>query len=148
MELSWINEKWAYCKHNQRQIAHCYRPISSPEETQMLALCGYSSSIKYLEFLKPARMVCRKCEKVIRGRQKKMKKSAGLATIKPRNYRIDYVKFQKDLEDIINRNCVENGSNTPDFMLAEYMVNCLKAYTKTSRAREKWYGKSLSINMK
>jgi hypothetical protein len=75
-------------------------------------------------------------------------KSVKLTIAKPRKYKIDYVKFQKDLEDIINRNCIENGSNTPDFMLAEYMVNCLKAYTKTSRAREKWYGKSLSINMK
>jgi len=74
-----------------------------------------------------------------------MKKSVGLAVAKPRNYRIDYVKFQKDLKDIINRNCVENGSNSPDFMLAEYIVMCLKAFTKTSRRREKWYGKSLHI---
>lgn len=44
-------------------------------------------------------------------------------------------------------NCVsaENGSNTPDFILAEYLTDCLAAFDKASRAREKWYGKALSI---
>ena len=44
-------------------------------------------------------------------------------------------------------NCVsaENGSNTPDFILAEFLTDCLAAFDKASRAREKWYGKALSI---
>ena len=45
----------------------------------------------------------------------------------------------------INSASAENGSNTPDFILAEYLTDCLAAFDKASRAREKWYGKALSI---
>lgn len=34
----------------------------------------------------------------------------------------------KELESLINRFSVENRSNTPDFILAEYLVSCLFAY--------------------
>lgn len=57
----------------------------------------------------------------------------------------DYTAFKSDLEQLINRHSLENGSNTPDWILAEYLVTCLKAFNETSRAREKWYGKSLNI---
>src|ERR1700690_3112201 len=50
-----------------------------------------------------------------------------------------------DFAKAINRVSGENGSNTPDFILAEFLVRCLKAFDITSRTREKWYGKSLSI---
>jgi hypothetical protein len=49
--------------------------------------------------------------------------------------------FQAELELLINRFSKENDSNTPDFILAEYMNSCLNAFTKASRDREKWYGK-------
>lgn len=45
----------------------------------------------------------------------------------------------------INSVSAENGSNTPDFILAEYLTDCLAAFDKASRARERWYGKELSI---
>jgi hypothetical protein len=51
-----------------------------------------------------------------------------------------------DIAKAINRNSAENGSNTPDFILAAYLTDCLAAFDRTSRAREKWYGKSLSID--
>lgn len=50
-----------------------------------------------------------------------------------------------DLASLLNRYSQENGSNTPDFILAGYMLDCLRAFEKCSRAREKWFGKSLSI---
>ena len=53
--------------------------------------------------------------------------------------------FRKELEEVINRHSMENGSNTPDFILAEYLDDCLQNFDKTSRAREKWYGKELKI---
>lgn len=56
-----------------------------------------------------------------------------------------FSRFEKELEDAINRTCMENGSNTPDFILAKYLVNCLKAFNKASKDREKWYGKELKI---
>ncbi len=48
-------------------------------------------------------------------------------------------KFKKELESLINKNSMENGSNTPDFILAEYLMDCLKAYDKLENARAKWY---------
>lgn len=57
----------------------------------------------------------------------------------------DDSKFKKELENLINSHSRENESNTPDFILAEYMSDCLIAFEKTSNAREKWYGKKLSI---
>jgi len=50
-----------------------------------------------------------------------------------------------DLAAILNQHYAENGSNTPDFILADYMLDCLRAFEKCSRSREKWYGRSLSI---
>jgi hypothetical protein len=55
--------------------------------------------------------------------------------------------FKKQLSDLINRNSIENGSNTPDFILAEYLSDCLKTWEKITKSREKWYGTSLHIGM-
>jgi hypothetical protein len=56
------------------------------------------------------------------------------------------MSLKEDLQNVINRNSAENGSNTPDFILAEYLTACLAAFDATSQAREKWYGKALSIS--
>lgn len=53
--------------------------------------------------------------------------------------------LRHDIENAINRNSAENGSNTPDFILAEFLTDCLAAFDKASRAREKWYGADLRI---
>lgn len=55
--------------------------------------------------------------------------------------------FEKELQHLINRYSMENGSDTPDFILAAYLVKCLEAFNATSRHREKWYGKELSIGV-
>ena len=36
---------------------------------------------------------------------------------------------------------MENGSNTPDFMLAQYLLGCLEAFNIAVTTREKWYGR-------
>lgn len=36
---------------------------------------------------------------------------------------------------------MENGSNTPDFILAQYLVNCLLSFNSAVQCREKWYGR-------
>lgn len=46
------------------------------------------------------------------------------------------------IESAITSTSAENGSNTPDFILAEYLADCLAAFDKSSRAREKWYNGS------
>jgi len=43
--------------------------------------------------------------------------------------------------DVLNRHSAENGSDTPDFILAEYLEKCLWAYDTTVTAREKWFGR-------
>jgi len=53
--------------------------------------------------------------------------------------------LQDDITDAINRHSAENGSNTPDFILGEYLAACLMNFNAATRAREKWYGKLLSI---
>lgn len=49
--------------------------------------------------------------------------------------------FRKELEDLINSYSKENGSNTPDFILADYLNGCLKLFDETVNRREKWYGR-------
>ena len=52
-------------------------------------------------------------------------------------------KFHSDLESLINRYSMENGSDTPDFILAGYMAGCLDAFDTAMKAREKWYGREV-----
>ena len=54
-------------------------------------------------------------------------------------------KVTKDLENVINSNSIENESNTADFILAEYLMDCLDNYKKIHDANERWYGKKLEI---
>jgi hypothetical protein len=48
--------------------------------------------------------------------------------------------LRKDIEQAINSACAENGSDTPDWILAEYLMNCLEAFDTATRARDKWWG--------
>ena len=34
---------------------------------------------------------------------------------------------------------MENESDTPDWILANYINDCLKSYKRAVRARDKWY---------
>jgi hypothetical protein len=47
--------------------------------------------------------------------------------------------LRKKIESAINSTSAENGSDTPDFILAEYLTDGLAAYDKAVTAREKWY---------
>ena len=49
--------------------------------------------------------------------------------------------FESDLTSLINRHSVENASNTPDFILAQYVKACLAAIAVTIQQRETWYGR-------
>lgn len=54
-------------------------------------------------------------------------------------------QLQQAIQNIINRYSREKKSNTPDFILAEYLMKCLDAFEWASNRREAWYGKSLHI---
>ena len=51
--------------------------------------------------------------------------------------------FEYELRDLINRYSKENGSDTPDFILSDYLKGCLENYDETLKAREMWYGRDL-----
>ena len=48
--------------------------------------------------------------------------------------------FKKELENLINRYNMENSSNTPDFILAEYLMGCLENFNKSVKKRRNWAG--------
>lgn len=53
--------------------------------------------------------------------------------------------FQDELANLINRYSLENGSNTPDFILALYLQQCLTTFNDIVRKREDWYGRRCGI---
>ena len=52
----------------------------------------------------------------------------------------DHKSFRKELESLINSFSLENNSDTPDFILAEYLSDCLGAFDKAAKRRTEWYG--------
>lgn len=49
--------------------------------------------------------------------------------------------FRQALESLLNSWSKENGSNTPDWILADYLIECLENWDKHVTKREKWYGR-------
>ena len=47
--------------------------------------------------------------------------------------------FENALISLINRFSLENGSDTPDFILAGYLQRCLDNWNQTMRERKEWY---------
>jgi len=43
--------------------------------------------------------------------------------------------FQEELENLINRHSKESASNTPDYVLAKYLNNCLEAFDQAIQMR-------------
>lgn len=62
----------------------------------------------------------------------------------PSFYRYLGKNFHEDLALLINKYSLENYSNTPDFILASYLEQCLIAFNNASTTREDWYGTRLS----
>lgn len=49
--------------------------------------------------------------------------------------------FVSELTSLLNRHSKENGSGTPDFILAEYLFGCLAHFNSAVNRREAWYGR-------
>ena len=45
-------------------------------------------------------------------------------------------EFEKELTNLINCHSLENGSDTPDFILSEYLVASLKAFNHSAKDRQ------------
>jgi hypothetical protein len=50
-------------------------------------------------------------------------------------------EVHRDLEQLINKHSMENGSNTPAFMLAGYLMDALDAFDRACNTRTRWYRK-------
>ena len=50
--------------------------------------------------------------------------------------------FKHDLAKLINLYSLESVSNTPDFIIAEYLTNTLLEFDKLMQSRDNWYGYS------
>jgi hypothetical protein len=49
----------------------------------------------------------------------------------------------QELASVINRRSLENGSNTPDYILADYLSRCLVLFDDATKARAEWYGQPM-----
>lgn len=45
----------------------------------------------------------------------------------------------QDLTQVINRHSAENGRDTPDWILGNFLLGCLESFNVASRARDKWW---------
>ena len=49
------------------------------------------------------------------------------------------MKFREELEQLLNKHSKENESNTPDFLLAGYLVRSLMNFDTAVYRRDQWY---------
>ena len=49
--------------------------------------------------------------------------------------------FIGELTALINQHSMENASNTPDWVLAQYLCGCLDTWNRSTQQRENWYGR-------
>ena len=49
------------------------------------------------------------------------------------------VRFRRELRDLLTRYSREDESGTPDFILAYYLLSCLKAFEEATNERASWY---------
>ena len=59
----------------------------------------------------------------------------------PLENRVPLSAFEQELRRLINAHSMENASNTPDNILAEYLAGCLAAFNIAMQQREQWYGR-------
>lgn len=58
---------------------------------------------------------------------------------------VEKTELEKKLTDLINSESRENDSNTPDYILSEFMMACLDAFELANNKREVWFGVHLDI---
>lgn len=53
----------------------------------------------------------------------------------------NYLKpeFKEELRNLVNKHCLESDSQTPDWCIANYLINCLLAMNIVISSRDIWY---------
>lgn len=54
-------------------------------------------------------------------------------------------ELEKKLAALLNEYDAEHGSDSPDYVLAMMMMDCMKAWNRATIARDKYYGKSKNL---
>lgn len=49
--------------------------------------------------------------------------------------------FLEELSALVNKHSLQKGSNTPDFILAKHLCECVESLNATVHRRERWYGR-------
>ena len=57
-----------------------------------------------------------------------------------------YEALTREISSVLNKYIQENRSNTPDYMLAEFMLGCLNVYENTISKREVWFNRPDPLN--
>ena len=47
--------------------------------------------------------------------------------------------FARELKQLINKYSLEDGSDTPDFVLAEHLIRSLELFHLSTNVRKSWY---------
>jgi hypothetical protein len=47
--------------------------------------------------------------------------------------------LERELTVLLNRHSAEMPSNTPDYILAHYLIGCLDTFTEATVRRDQWY---------
>lgn len=55
--------------------------------------------------------------------------------------------FRDELAALLNKYSLENGSDTPDFLLASYLEQCLLLFGHAVQSREQWYGRGKTASI-
>ncbi len=56
------------------------------------------------------------------------------------NFAKDAPDFRSGLVDLLNKFSRENMSNTPDWILRNYLCSCLDTFDTAVQQRDRWYG--------
>ena len=56
--------------------------------------------------------------------------------------------FDQELTTLLNQHSIENDSNTPDFILAQFLLGCLAVFNVAVQQRESFYGRDARPSMK
>jgi len=49
--------------------------------------------------------------------------------------------LEREIAAVLNTHSAENDSNSPDWLLAQFLTNCLAAFNGAVQKRENWYGR-------
>ena len=55
-------------------------------------------------------------------------------------------EFRIELENLINRHSLENNSDTPDFILAKFLISAFDNFNAAVNEREEWYGRQKHLS--